>query len=184
MIFSNPSEYAIRALSELVLMTQEAADHPGRRAGYVMLDNLIERSTLPREVLAKIFRQLVEAGILDSAQGAPAAGFSPRPRPPQKVSHSSTSSKPPTADTASIAASSASPGATTPQPCPQHDLFKPVRQKLQSYLSTTTLARAPPPASRKRNTSAANTPNPKPPPPRANRSPRSPEFTLCAAFPP
>jgi DNA-binding IscR family transcriptional regulator len=25
-------------------------------------------------------------------------------------------------------------------PCPQHDLFKPIRQRLRAYLSTTTLA--------------------------------------------
>jgi Rrf2 family protein len=74
-IFSNPSEYAIRALSELVIMSQDAVPGTSRRPGYVMLDRLTEQANLPREFLAKIFRQLVEGGILTSAKG-PGGGFS------------------------------------------------------------------------------------------------------------
>ena len=75
MIFSNPSEYAIRALSELVLMSQDVPVGGSRRAGFVMLDKLTEQANLPREFLAKIFRQLVEGGVLTSAKG-PGGGFS------------------------------------------------------------------------------------------------------------
>ena len=137
MIFSNPSEYAIRALSELVLMSQDEADHPGRRPGFVMLDNLVEHSTLPREFLAKIFRQLVEAGILQSAKG-PGGGFA-LARPPHKIClldivEATDGGHRLEGCVVGLAKCNDS------MPCPQHDLFKPLRLRLQTYLSTTTLA--------------------------------------------
>jgi Rrf2 family protein len=145
-IFSNPSEYAIRALSELVIMAQETASaiaspvpvaSPSRRAGFVMLDRLTEQASLPREFLAKIFRQLVEGGILTSAKG-PGGGFS-LARPPHDISllqvievidggHQ--------IDGCVVGLARC----TDQMPCPQHDLFKPIRQRLRAYLSTTTLA--------------------------------------------
>ena len=136
MIFSNPSEYAIRALSELVLMSQDP-DHPGRRAGYVMLNNLVEHSTLPREFLAKIFRQLVEAGLLESAKG-PGGGFA-LARPPQKISLldiMEATDGGHRIDGCVVGLSKCNDA----MPCPQHDLYKPIRQRLNTYLSTTTLA--------------------------------------------
>lgn len=138
MIFSNPSEYAIRALSELVLMGQEAAaTGTGRRAGFVMLDKLTDQASLPREFLAKIFRQLVEAGLLASAKG-PGGGFA-LARPAHEISilqiieavdggHQ--------IDGCVVGLAKCNDQV----PCPQHDLFKPIRQRLRAYLSTTTLA--------------------------------------------
>lgn len=137
MIFSNPSEYAIRALSELVLMSQDAPPGGSRRAGFVMLDKLTEQANLPREFLAKIFRQLVEGGILTSAKG-PGGGFS-LAKPAHEVSllnvieiidggHQ--------IDGCVVGLARCNDH----MPCPQHDLFKPIRQRLRAYLSTTTLA--------------------------------------------
>lgn len=137
MIFSNPSEYAIRALSELVIMSQEATPGSSRRPGYVMLDRLTEQANLPREFLAKIFRQLVEGGILSSAKG-PGGGFA-LARPAHDISllnvvevidggHQ--------IDGCVVGLARCNDN----MPCPQHDLFKPIRQRLRAYLSTTTLA--------------------------------------------
>lgn len=138
MIFSNPSEYAIRALSELVIMSQNAAaNNTGRRAAFVMLDKLTEQAALPREFLAKIFRQLVEAGLLASAKG-PGGGFT-LARPAHEISllqiieavdggHQ--------IDGCVVGLAKCNDDV----PCPQHDLFKPIRQRLRAYLSTTTLA--------------------------------------------
>ena len=137
MIFSNPSEYAIRALSELVLMSQDAPVGGSRRAGFVMLDKLTEDANLPREFLAKIFRQLVEGGVLTSAKG-PGGGFA-LARPPHEISllnvidivdggHQ--------LDGCVVGLARCNDQMS----CPQHDLFKPIRQRLRAYLSTTTLA--------------------------------------------
>jgi len=136
-IFSNPSEYAIRALSELVLMSQDAPLGGSRRAGFVMLDKLTEQANLPREFLAKIFRQLVEGGVLTSAKG-PGGGFA-LARPPHEISllnvidivdggHQ--------LDGCVVGLARCNDQMS----CPQHDLFKPIRQRLRAYLSTTTLA--------------------------------------------
>lgn len=137
MIFSNPSEYAIRALSELVIMSKDAVPGTSRRPGFVMLDRLTEQANLPREFLAKIFRQLVEGGILTSAKG-PGGGFA-LAKPAHDISllnvievidggHQ--------IDGCVVGLARCNDN----MPCPQHDLFKPIRQRLRAYLSTTTLA--------------------------------------------
>ena len=137
MIFSNPSEYAIRALSELVIMSQDAVPGTSRRPGYVMLDRLTEQANLPREFLAKIFRQLVEGGILTSAKG-PGGGFA-LARPAHDISLLNVIEV--------VDGGHQIDGCVVglarcndTMPCPQHDLFKPIRQRLRAYLSTTTLA--------------------------------------------
>jgi Rrf2 family protein len=140
-IFSNPTEYAIRALSELVLMTEGVEDEPssggGRGRNYVMLNNLVERTTLPREFMAKIFRQLVEGGVLTSAKG-PGGGFT-LARAAKEISlldiiEAVDGASPVEGCVVGLAR------CNDAMPCPQHELFKPIRQRLRSYLSNTTLA--------------------------------------------
>jgi Rrf2 family protein len=136
LIFSNPTEYAIRALSELILMAGESI--PSKpRSGLVMLDRLTEQAGLPREFLAKIFRQLVERGILISAKG-PGGGFA-LARPAHDISLLQV--------VEAVDGGSQVEGCVVGlakcndhMPCPQHDLFKPIRQRLRNYLATTTLA--------------------------------------------
>lgn len=137
MIFSNPSEYAIRALSELVLVAANPSQGTGRKPGFVMLDRLVENASLPREFLAKIFRQLVEGGILNSAKG-PGGGFS-LARPAHEITLLQIIE--------AVDGTSHTDGCVVglarcddSMPCPQHDLFKPIRQRLKAYLATTTLA--------------------------------------------
>jgi Rrf2 family protein len=138
-IFSNPCEYAIRALSELVIMSQEspAQGTTSRRPGYVMLDKLTDQAKLPREFLAKIFRQLVEGGILMSAKG-PGGGFS-LARPAHDISLLQVMEVVDSGhqiDGCVVGLAQCNDH----MPCPQHDLFKPIRQRLRAYLDTTTLA--------------------------------------------
>lgn len=136
MIFSNPAEYAIRALSELVLMTPPPKTGQ-TRPGYVMLDTLTTQAGLPREFLAKIFRQLVEKGLLKSAKG-PGGGFA-LAKPPHDISLMTIVE----AVDGGNAVDSCVVGlarCNDRMPCPQHDLFKPIRQRLRAYLTTTTLA--------------------------------------------
>src|SRR4051812_33952440 len=119
-------------------MSQDIAVPTGsRRAGFVMLDKLTEQAGLPREFLAKIFRQLVEGGILTSAKG-PGGGFA-LAKPAHDISllnvievidggHQ--------IDGCVVGVA----GCNEQMPCPQHDLVKPIRQRLRPYLSTTPLA--------------------------------------------
>lgn len=137
MIFSNPSEYAIRALSELVLVAADPGQTNGRKPGYVMLDKLVEGGTLPREFLAKIFRMLVEGGILVSAKG-PGGGFA-LARLPHEITLLQIIEAVDGAnqtDSCVVGLSQCNDS----MPCPQHELFKPIRQRLKAYLVTTTLA--------------------------------------------
>jgi Rrf2 family protein len=145
MIFSNPSEYAIRALSELVLAAERnlaaaPAEERGvvaRRGPFVMLDVLTEEAGLPREFLAKIFRQLVQAGVLTSAKG-PGGGFALA-----RAAHAISLRDIVDAVDGRHEIDRCVVGlakCNDHMPCPQHDLFKPIRQRLNAYLSTTTLA--------------------------------------------
>src|SRR4051812_2477908 len=119
-------------------MSQDIAVPTGsRRAGFVMLDKLTEQAGLPREFLAKIFRQLVEGGILTSAKG-PGGGFS-LAKPAHDISLLNVIEV--------IDGGHQIDGCVVGlarcndhMPCPKHDLFKPIRQRLRAYLSTTTLA--------------------------------------------
>ena len=136
-IFTNPTEYSIRALSELVLLAEQAESQPGKRGRYIMLDKLADSASLPREFMAKLFRQLVEAGILLSAKG-PGGGFA-LARPPHEISLNQIMEAmdgPHRTDQCVVGLAKCN----DEMPCPQHDLFKPIRQRLKSYLSTTTLA--------------------------------------------
>jgi Rrf2 family protein len=128
MIFSNATEYAIRGMSEIA----------GRdEAGPIMLDDLIAGTGLPRDFLAKIFQKLVRAGLLASAKGR-GGGFSLA-----RESHEITLidiveaiEGPQPLDACVVGLERCNDH----MPCPQHDLYKPIRQRLKDYLRTTTLA--------------------------------------------
>ena len=128
MIFSNATEYAIRGLSELAARGV---------SGPVMLDELVAGTDLPRDFLAKIFQKLVRAGILKSAKGR-GGGFS-LAKPQHEI------------NLIDIVKAMAGPllleacvvgleKCDDQMPCSQHDLYKPIRQRLKDYLRTTTLA--------------------------------------------
>ena len=128
MMFSSATEYAIRGLSELAARN---SDSP------VLLDELVAGTGLPRDFVAKIFQRLVRAGILRSAKGR-GGGFA-LARPQHEIT------------LMDIVEAVDGPQSTEgcvvgfercndQMPCAQHDLYKPIRQRLKDYLRTTTLA--------------------------------------------
>jgi Rrf2 family protein len=128
MIYSGRTEYAIRGLSELASRAGES---------FVMLDDVVTGTDLPRDFLAKIFQDLVRAAVLKSARGR-GGGFA-LARPPHEVTLMSiveAMEGPNRLDRCVIGLEKCSDA----MPCAQHDLYKPIRQRLRDYLMTTTLA--------------------------------------------
>ncbi|HWE97466.1 MAG TPA: Rrf2 family transcriptional regulator [Tepidisphaeraceae bacterium] len=129
MLYSTTTQYAIRGLSEL-------AGRAGAKKS-MMLDELVEGTTLPREFLAKVFQRLVKAGVLTSMKGR-GGGFA-LARPPHEISlmqiiEAADGDSPVNGCVIGLDRCDES------MACPQHDLYKPIRQRLGDYLETTTLA--------------------------------------------
>jgi Rrf2 family protein len=129
MIFTATTEYAIRGLSELACRSIDGQT--------VLLDTLVDGTDLPRDFLAKVFQKLVRAGILRSAKGR-GGGFALN-----RPSHEITLEQilvciegPQRMDDCVVGLERCNDS----MPCPQHDLYKPIRQRLKDYLTTTTLA--------------------------------------------
>ena len=128
MIFSTATEYAIRGLGEI------AARGEGER---MLLDEVVAGSGLPRDFLAKVFQKLVKAGVLRSAKGR-GGGFELA-----RAAHAITLMHvveaidgPQIHDRCVIGFARCSDD----MPCAQHDLYKPIRQRIKDYLNTTTAA--------------------------------------------
>ena len=129
MIFSSASEYSIRALAELA-----ARAEPGQP---MLLEQIIAGTSLPRDFVAKLFQKLVKARILTSAKGR-GGGFT-LARTPHQITLMqifTAIESPECLDRCVVGLEKC----TDQMPCPQHDLFKPIRQRLKDYLNTTTLA--------------------------------------------
>jgi Rrf2 family protein len=128
MIFTTTTEYAVRGLSELA----------SRADGHnMLLDDLVSGTDLPRDFMAKIFQRLVKAGLLRSAKGR-GGGFA-LARSAHKITLMDIVEAidgPQRLDECVVGLEKCSDST----PCPQHDLYKPIRQRLKDYLSTTTLA--------------------------------------------
>jgi Rrf2 family transcriptional regulator, iron-sulfur cluster assembly transcription factor len=130
MIFSSATEYAIRGLAEL-------ACRGGSEGKTVMLDQLVSGTDIPRDFLAKIFQKLVRGGVLTSTKGRHGGFTLARP------DHSITMME----IVEAVEGTGAFDGCVVGMeacndhmPCPQHDLYKPIRQRLKAYVQTTTLA--------------------------------------------
>jgi Rrf2 family protein len=128
MIFSNSTEYAIRGLAELGCRLTGPS---------VLLDQLVAGTDLPRDFMAKIFQKLVRAGLLRSQKGR-GGGFA-FARPMHEITLMQIVEAvegPQLLDRCVVGLSVCNDS----MPCPQHDLYKPIRQRLKDYLSTTTVA--------------------------------------------
>lgn len=128
MIYSSATEYAIRGVSELAARN---ADGP------VLLDELVAGTGLPRDFVAKIFQKLVRSGVLRSAKGR-GGGFA-LARPAHAITLMDIVEAvegPQTLDACVVGFDRCNDH----MPCAQHDLYKPIRQRLKDYLQTTTLA--------------------------------------------
>jgi len=128
MIFSSPTEYAMRGLSELAIRGDDQR---------VMLDELVAGTDLPRDFMAKVFQRLVHTGLLRSSKGR-GGGFS-LTRPAHQITMMQIVEAiegPQMMDRCVVGLEKCHDHI----PCPQHDLYKPIRQRLKDYLHTTTLA--------------------------------------------
>lgn len=128
MLYSTTTQYAIRGLSEL-------AARAGQES--MMLEQIVGETGLPLQFMSKVFQQLVKAGILTSAKGR-GGGFA-LARPIHDITLLQIIEA---IDGASAcdACVLGMPACNDAVACAQHDLFKPIRQRLKDYWKTTTLA--------------------------------------------
>ena len=129
MIFSSASEYAIRGVGELAAR--------GGGGDRVLLDDVVAGTGLPRDFMAKVFQKLVHAGVLRSAKGR-GGGFC-LARPPHEITlmHIVEATEGPQAYDRCVVGLER---CNDQMPCAQHDLYKPIRQRIKDYLVTTTAA--------------------------------------------
>ena len=127
MMYSTTCSYAIRALARLAVI---------RPDGYVRIQELCEGTDLPSHFLAKIFRDLVGAGLLTSAKGR-GGGFALARRPSEIRLYDIVDAVDGIKSYSQCVVGLSKCDAT--QPCPQHDQFLPVRQQILAYLENTTL---------------------------------------------
>jgi Rrf2 family protein len=126
-IFSTTTEYAIRGLTEFA---GRAPD------GLMMLDELVAGTDLPNDFLRKVFQKLVKGGVLTSSRGR-RGGFR-LARPPAQITLMDVVEAiegPHCLDGCVVGLGACNDA----MPCGQHDLYKPIRQKLKDYLAATTL---------------------------------------------
>ena len=127
MIYSTTCAYGIHAVCRLTILAPE---------GFARVGQICEGSDLPAYFVSKILGDLVRAGLLKSSKGRN-GGFG-LARPPEKIR------------LMDIVEVIDGPQAYRQcvvglarcddrQPCPQHDSFKPIRQRIVSYLSETTV---------------------------------------------
>ena len=128
MIFSSATEYAIRGVSELASRNVE---------GTILLDDLVKGTGLPRDFVAKIFQKLVHAGILRSAKGRGGGFALARPQHDITLLEIVEAVEGPQLLDACVVGLEK---CNDSMPCPQHDLYKPIRQRFKNYLTTTTVA--------------------------------------------
>src|SRR5689334_1181465 len=121
MLYSSATEYAIRGLSELA----------GRDAdGPVMLDEIVAGTDLPRDFLAKVFQKLVAAGILKSYKGRGGGFEVARPEHAITLMQIVEAIEGPQHLDRCVVGMEA---CNDHMPCAQHDLYKPIRQRLKDY---------------------------------------------------
>ena len=128
MIYSNASEYAIRGVGELAARGGE---------GRVLLDDLVAGTALPRDLMAKVFQKLVHGGVLRSAKGRGGGFCLARPAHEITLMHIVEAVEGPQAYDRCVVGMER---CNDQMPCAQHDLYKPIRQRIKDYLGTTTAA--------------------------------------------
>ena len=130
-IYSSACEYAIRAASHLALEARRSGK------GRVKLRELAASEGLPPPFLSTILNTLVGAGILNSARG-PTGGYE-LARPPEAITLYDIKA----AVDGVQALDACAVGlerCSDEMPCPLHETWKPIRERLRTYLHETTLA--------------------------------------------
>ena len=127
MLYSTTCAYAIRAMSRLT-----ALEPPG----YVRIQEVCEGTDLPAHFVAKIFRDLVRAGLLISAKGR-GGGFA-LAKPPADIRLIDIVESVDGLKQYQRCVSGLAQCDDT-QPCSQHDRFKQTRRQILEYLQSTSL---------------------------------------------
>jgi len=128
MLYSTTCSYAIRALCRLTIINPD---------GYVRIQEVCEGSDLPSYFVAKIFRDLVRAGLLTSAKGR-GGGYALARSAKQIRLYDIVDAIDGIHNYQQCVVGLAQ--CNDKQPCPQHENFKAIRQRILSYLNNTTLA--------------------------------------------
>ena len=128
-IYSRAAEYAIRALTRL---SREGGDAP------TPVHRIAEAEGLPAPFLAKIVQDLARAGIIHSLRGR--KGGIRLLRPPSQITLAEIVDAVDGLDTYEQCAVGMAV-CRDDTPCPIHDRWKPLRQRIVSYLHGQTLAR-------------------------------------------
>jgi Rrf2 family transcriptional regulator, iron-sulfur cluster assembly transcription factor len=128
LLYSKASEYALRALTHLAGRMPE---------GFTLLRQITDAEEIPYAFLSKIFHELVQAKLLRSAKG-PGGGYA-LARPASSISlYEIKDAVEGTVDLERCAVGL--DHCTDGMPCPQHDVWKKLRQEIKHYLQQTTLA--------------------------------------------
>jgi len=128
MLYSNPCEYAIRAMTELALRSDD---------GWVPVTVIAEAASLPAPYLGKILKDLVRGRLLRSTRG-PGGGYC-LARPASEISLFDvklTVDGPGDLERCAVGLDPC----TDETPCPLHVDFVRVRATIHEYLTSTTLA--------------------------------------------
>jgi Rrf2 family protein len=128
MIHSSACEYAIRA------MTYVADFEPGTR---LLARDISAHERIPGPFLGKIFQTLVRAGLLKSSKG-PGGGFSLAKDPQTIALYDIYQAIDGTTYLDACAVGLARCSDETP--CPLHERWKPIRERIRQYLESTSLA--------------------------------------------
>ncbi|MBI1729109.1 Rrf2 family transcriptional regulator [Candidatus Acetothermia bacterium] len=127
MIYSNACEYAIRAMTHLAKKPDEL--HLARE--------IAQDETIPYYFLSKILQTLAKNGLLSSTKGR-GGGFQ-LAKAPEKISlYDIKVCIDGALDLDECAVGLAR--CSDKQPCPLHDTFKPLRERIRAYLKETSLA--------------------------------------------
>ena len=128
MIHSSACEYAIRA------MTYVAGFEPGTR---LLARDISAHEKIPGPFLGKIFQTLVRAGLLKSSKG-PGGGFA-LARDPETISLYDIYRA--IDGTTYLEACAVGLARCSDEvPCPLHERWKPIRERIRNYLEATSLA--------------------------------------------
>jgi Rrf2 family protein len=103
----------------------------------MLLDELIKGTDLPRDFMAKVFQRLVKGKVLKSVKGRN-GGFALARRPHEiTLMHIVEAMEGPQPLDGCVVGLAQ---CNDHMPCGQHDLYKPIRQRLKDYMNTTTVA--------------------------------------------
>jgi Rrf2 family protein len=144
MIYSRSAEYAIRAFVNLATVPE---------GKYAMVKNIAAQEQIPAHFLAKILQQLARKGLLRSSKG-PTGGFAMRMDPHDVTLLTIVEALDGLAPYQQCASGLAE--CNDDMPCPMHDSWIALRQRIMDYLGKNSIADLAKALELKKRTIAAN----------------------------